>query len=198
MSNDQFDVIEVAARSEFNGVDDIVNVWQFQITTPGSINDAGVAGDLIGILEAFYNLINAGISLLQLYRDLRLTNITKGTVLGIYPWATLVAGAAADEPTPPGVATLLNFSTDIPRVAPRKYIGVTTEVRVDSQGFLDAGWVALNASAGALMIGVLTGTLGTYLYGYQSPKTLTFEPVKALTVTNVPAYQRRRKQGRGS
>lgn len=198
MSNNQFDILEVAARMEMNGIDDVVNVFQFRLDTPGTINNLGVANDLIKILEDVYTILNVGISLLQLYRDLRITNLTQSTVLGTYAWATLTAGIAADDPTPNGVSGLVNYATGVPRVAPRKYYGVFTEVSVDSSGYWTPGWTSALAAAGAQLLGPQPSILGTYTYGYLSPKTLAFQPATSVIATNVPAYQRRRKPGRGA
>lgn len=198
MVNNQNDIIEVAARGEFNGVEDVVNVFQFQYLTAGTINDQGLADDLIEILETVYSLLDGAMTVLQLFRDLRIFNKTQDRVLGTYPWDTMTAGSDATDPTAPGVGTLVNYSTGVPRVAPRKYYGVFCIDRMDADGTWTAVHTALLASAGAALLGVLTGTLGTYRYGYLSPKTAAFESAQSVTVTDIPCYQRRRKQGRGS
>lgn len=198
MANEQNDIIEVAARLEFDGVEDIINVFQFKYLTAGVINDQGLADDLIEILEVMYTVVVGLITTITIFRDLRITNKTKSTVLGVYPWDTLVAGTAVDVPQPPGVAALFNYSTGVPRVTPRKFLGGLRQDIIIDDGVWNGSSVALYATAAATMLGILTATLGTYQYGYLSPKTAQFEPVNAVVVTNIPAYQRRRKQGRGS
>lgn len=198
MTMNQDDVVEVAARMEFNGTDDVVNVFQFQKVDAIPTVDADGVDDLINILEVFYTLINAVFTTLLLYRDLRVTNVTQSIVLGTFPWPNLVAGLDANDPTPPGVSALINWNTGVARVSPRKYLGVLAEDSVQAQAVWEPGVVAVLALMGANLIGTLSKPNSDWQYGFLSPKTLSFEPVISATVSNIPAYQRRRKQGRGS
>lgn len=192
------DVLEVSARMEFDSVDDIVNVYQFVLGTPGPITDAQGVSDVIQIMEDLYTLWLSAMSLLVAFRDLRVRNVTQQTVLGTFPWPTLTVGTNVNDALPPGVAALINFTSDIARVTPRKYFGGITEVSNDSEGTWVAGLVTTMTNTAAFLLAVRVQAFGDWLYGYESPKAASFVFPTGGVVTDVPAYQRRRKQGRGS
>lgn len=198
MPTQQGDVIEASARMEFNGAEDVVNVFQYQLDSAPPVTEADTATDIINILEALYGLIVPIQTLLLTYRDIRLRNVTQGIVLGTFPWASLVSGAHPGDPVPPGVAALVNFSTSIARVSPRKYFGILTEASVDSDATWDIPTLVLLLGVGASLSLPAVGAFGTWSYGYLSPKSEAFETPVASTIPAFPAYQRRRKQGRGS
>lgn len=198
MSVSQFDVVEASARCEFAGIDDIVNVFQFQKQDIGPTSDQFVIDDIIDILEAFYTILNASVTIWQFYRDIRFTNVTQNKVLGTHSWKTLATGVVGGDALAPGVAALINYGTGIARVTPRKYIGVFTEAANDQMGVWTSAVVGGLTAAAATLMGLIVETNGDYYYGYFSPKTINFEVVNSAVITNIPAYQRRRKQGRGS
>lgn len=192
------DVIEAVAGMEFNQAEDVMNVFQFQYLGIPALDEADVLDDIVEILETVYTTVVAILAVITVFKDIRATNITQSVILGTTNWPTLVDGSAVGDTTPPGVAGLVNFATDVPRVAPRKYIGVMTESNVAATGLFAVAATNALSAFGAALLGVLSPTTGTYRYGYLSPKTGVFESVVSAVVTNVPAYQRRRKQGRGS
>lgn len=198
MTLQEGEVIEAAARLEFDATEDVVNVYQMQLTSGGPVADADVLNDVVEYLEIAYTLILTLLSVLTTFRDIRVSNVTQQTVLGIVPWDTLSAGDATADALAPGVAGLVSFGTTIPRVSPRKYLGVFTEAHINASGLLGGGWNTQAANYAAQMLGEVVVDGHGYTYGYLSPKTDNFEAAVTALFTNVPAYQRRRKQGRGS
>lgn len=183
---------------EFLGIDDQVNVYQFVLGTPGPLSDEEGVADILSIMEQIYELWKVSMTLLTLFRDIRVTNKTQSEVLGTFPWPTLEAGTGVADAMPPGNCGLINFNTPISRVTPRKYLGSLTVSQVDADGSLEAATTARLSTVAALLLDVFVETGGDWLYGYQSPKTGTFVFPQSATVTDISAYQRRRKQGRGS
>lgn len=192
------DVLEASARMEFQGVDDQVNVYQFVLGTPGPISDEDGVEDILDLIEAIYTLWKVAMSTLTLFRDIRIRNVTQDEVLGTFPWPTLTAGEAAADCIPPGNCGLINFHTPIPRVTPRKYMGSLVTTQMEADGSLGAAIVTRLSDIATLLLDVWVGTSGDWLYGYFSPKTSTFVFPQSATVSDITAYQRRRKQGRGS
>ena len=183
---------------EFDATEDVVNVYQFRLASGGPMSDEEAVDDILEILEVIYTIIRAGLSILQLFEDVRIFNVTQSVLLGVHEWPTLTAGTAAGDPTPPGVAAVLNFSTIIPKVSLRKYFGVFTEGAVGTTGLWLAPDVANVADIGTELLAPLVATNGTWSYGYISPKILGWVSPNGATNNNIPGYQRRRKQGRGS
>lgn len=197
MTMQQSDVVEVAARLEYNGVEDMVNVFQFQKTDVPAVSDALGMADIIAFLEAVYTTINTFMPLIHLYRDLTARNVTQGTVLGTFPWATLTAGTSVQDALPPGVAVMSAFSTGVPRVILKKYWPGVDESTNRTDGAFGTGLMTAIGTMNAGLLVPYVGANSTWQYGYLSPKTASFLTPVAAVVTDIPAYQRRRKQGRG-
>jgi len=198
MATVQDDVVEVVARMEFDGVEDVVNVYQFRLDSVSSVDEADVVDDMLDIMEALYTILKAMLPVIQVFRDIRVRNVTQGLLYGVHAWPTLTVGTGTGGPLPPGVGGLVSFPTNVSRVTMRKYWGGTTQDYLDGSGLLIAAGVTILTNAAAELIALHVEANGDWVYGYTSPKTLSFkEPVGAL-VTDIIAYQRRRKQGRGS
>jgi ABC-type glycerol-3-phosphate transport system permease component len=175
-----------------------MNIFQFQYQDNEELTNGETVTDILTIVESIYALLVAALTTLPVFRDIRIANKTQGTILGTFGWPTLIAGTNADQPVAPGVCFLTSWNTPIPRVGMRKYWGVMTEANTDADGTWSAGLVAVGVTVAALLSGPLQGPVGGYFFGYLSPKTLGFEVPAGAVVTDIPAYQRRRRQGRGS
>lgn len=198
MTTQQFDVIEVGARMEFDGQDDVVNTFQYRLETATPVTPANTVTDIVAILEALYTLFLVAQSTLLVYRDIRVVNKTQAVLLGTYLWPTLIAGTNIADAVPPGCCGLVDFNTIVSRVKPKKYFGAFTVGNVDFNGTWDNAMLTILTNSAIFMLAPQVGVSGTWLYGYDSPKTLGWvAPVGAVT-RDVPAYQRRRKPGRGS
>lgn len=199
MPPQQGDIIEVTARAEFDGIDDIVNVYEISNLTASGLTDSELVEDILDMIDDVYTIINGFLSIYYIYRDITIRNRTGGYLMGIYSWPTLVAGTAGGDALPPGVAGIINFSTTQPRRMLRKYIGGLSEASCESTGVFESLTQAQLALFGAFLLAPYSGTYGLYQYCTHNdlmfPETIF--PVSTL-VTNIPGYQRRRKQGRGS
>ena len=191
------DVLEVAARCEANGVEDVINVFQWINTTGSSLTDAQAVADIRAHLDTIYGALVIGQVDTFIYRDINFRNVTQGIIMGTFPWPTLTAGLSATNQIPPGVALVINFATSVPRVILRKYLGGWPVSVIDNDGTFNAA-IMVSAAAWALALTAgIVGPNGTWSYGYLSPKTSNFEIPVSYSVTDIPGYQRRRKQGRG-
>ena len=193
----QNDVVEIAARAEFRGVEDVVNVYQFQLTSATPMADGVAMIQLGGHINAMYLNAVAYQTSDFLYRDLTYRNITTGLLMGVTPWPSVVSGTAGATNNPPGIAGVINMATTVARVILRKYIGGLTSTLIDADGTFSASVQAMLLVIGNYLIGGLSSGGDTWEYGHLSPKTLGFEVPASATATDIPGYQRRRKQGRG-
>lgn len=191
-------VIRVDAQGDFDGTEDIVNVYQFQMQSGGPVNENDVLGDMLVILTALTNLIKALHTATTVWRRIRAQNISNGILLGVLPFAAPIAGTASGDSGAPGVAGLISLPSAVPRVVPRKYFGPLSESNLGATGLLAAGTLTTLTSIATILTNDQTTSSHTYRYGYLSPKTGTFVIPSAAVITSVPAYQRRRRQGRGS
>jgi len=197
MAVDVGDVFEVTARAEFRGVEDVDNVFQYQYTSGSNSTNAIAIDNLLTIMETVYAIVRTFQHVLTLYRDLRVRNVTKGEVYGTFGWPSIVSGSVSGGDTPPGVAALINLSTGIPRVVLKKYWGGLDNQALDTDGTLTGAMITSLAAISAVLLTPQTVGSNTYVYGYLSPKTGNFESPQGSVITDIPAYQRRRKQGRG-
>jgi len=192
------DILRADAVMEFGGTEDVINAYQFRYVGSGATDDATALDDLADFLDAVYTWIVATINVVVAFKHIRGANITQDTLLGISTWPALTAGTSAGVPTPPGVAPLVEFPTNIPRVTLRKFGAPTSQAFVTAAGVYSTSLTGAYASfVVALLAGYTTG-IRSYEYGYLSPKTGTWLVPTVGLVTNVPAYQRRRRQGRGA
>lgn len=198
MATAQGDVIGVSARAEFDGVDDMINVFDFVLTTPEEVSDALTVIDMVDIMEELYTIWTGIQSDIVLYRDIRITNRTQSIILGVHPWPGLVDGDLDANAIPPGVCGVINFSSAVSRVTPRKFFGGLTVTSNEPDGTLAAGALTTLSLIATFLLTIQEGISGDWRYGVLSPKTLGFVFPNGAVMTDIPGYQRRRKQGRGS
>jgi len=197
VANDE--IVQVTARVEFGGVDDMVNVFQFINASGLAVPDSEAITDLAAFMDSLYTTIALFQPTTVLYRDLRMVNLDTGDILGIVPWPGLSTGLHVGQPMAPGVAAVVNFYGDEPRRVMRKYIGGLVEDSSDADGVLNAITVTELGVFAAELLAPIVGTFSTWLYCYDNflPLSNLMIPTSAVA-TNIPGYQRRRKQGRGS
>lgn len=192
------DVLRVDVIGDFDGTDELINVYQVRQTNVAALSDAEVLEDLKDFFEALYTIFQAVFTILTVYRRVKVFNVTTNTLIGELAFDTVVQGTQTGDPGAPGICVVANFNTQVPRVILRKFIGPVAEANLDGNGRLSP--TATNAvfNGGLTLLSDIIGTFGSYRYGYLSSKTLAFEQPTIVSVENIPGYQRRRKQGRGS
>jgi len=191
------DLLEVACRCEHEGVEDVVNVYQYQYKGTGAETDAIVLDDLADKLDGLYAGFPGIQSSTFIYRDITVRNLTQSTILGVVPWPILTAGGSSAPNLPPGVAGVINMATNVARVVLRKFLGGFVSSALDNDGTFTPALTGIMLAFGAALIPGFSVLTRVYAYGHLSAKTLNFEIPTSITATDVPGYQRRRKQGRG-
>lgn len=191
------DILECMARCEFQGVEDVVNVYQYQYVGPSPATDASCIAALSDAMDDLYIPLAAVQPYDYIYRDITIRNLTQDTVLGTTAWPTLTAGLHGGDNNAPGIAGLVNMATGIARVVLRKYIGGFVTAAIESNGTFTSAVTTVLSTFGVNLMSGYPIVSPIWKYGHFSPKTLNFEEPSTITVSDIPAYQRRRKQGRG-
>jgi len=192
------DVLEVAFNHDNTLSGDQSNIYQFKVQTLGPVSDEDILDDLEGLFENLYNIIKTMINIRNVFRDITVRNVTQDKLVGSTIAGAYTGGTAPDPAVPQGVAPLIYFKTDVPRVILRKFLPSPSESNMAAGGSIGATYTALMNNFAQYLLGSMIGLHGSYDYGYLSEKTLAFEYPNIYVVRGTPAYQRRRKPGVGS
>ncbi len=198
MAANQFDVLEVAVIHVNDGVDQQVNTYQFQKTDGTPTSDADLLTDVSTVIETIYLLVQAIITVRNVLADVVVRNVTQGLLVGSTGGATYAGGSAVGDQWPNGATAMTFFKTNVPRVILKKYWPAGVITNLSPGGNPDAAVLAAEALAAAVLLAPFVELNTTLVYGYLSPKTLSFEVPSTGHVPLIMAYQRRRKAGVGS
>jgi hypothetical protein len=191
------DVLRVDLIGDFNTAHALVNSYQFRVTDGGGVAVADAITDLIALMTALVNILKALSSAETVWRRIRVSNITQDVVYGETNLAAAIAGTASGDPNAPAVSALMYARTLEPRIQLRKYWGPLAEAHLNNEGIIYSSTQTVLANACAMLATDYVGTYATYRYGLFSPKLNQWiEPV-IVAFSVIPAYQRRRRQGRG-
>lgn len=194
----QGEIFQGTGRMDFDGINEINNVYQFRLESAVPITDEEAVDDILEIIDDVIQFLTTFLSVLVVARDIVVRRLSPATVFGAFPWPTFTAGVATADATPPGVAGQVYFSTAIPRVILRKYYGVFNETQISTAGDLRNTVRDAMALIGAKLLLSITATNGVWRYGYFSPKVAGFVEPTVATIPTPFSYQRRRKPGVGS
>lgn len=192
------DILEVTVIHDNNVSGEQVNRYQFELDSAGPVDDADILDDIAEVIQTLYVLIYTIISVRNVFREVKVFNVTQWLLVGSTDANAYTGGGSADPSEPTGVASHVYFTTNVPKVILSKYIPNPASADLTAAGELNtAGHTAL-ATFGAALLVQISGGANLYRYGYLSPKTLTFVVPSIMVASTTLAYQRRRKKGRGS
>jgi hypothetical protein len=197
MAISDLSVLRVDVIGDFREASALVNSYQFRTAFGSPQAEEDVIDDLVDLVVALYTILKGLSAVVTTWRRIRVTNLTTGEVYGETSIGSPITGTASGDTSPAGVCALLFGRTAQPRVQPRKYYGVIAESMIDNNGTFGSAARTILTNAAAFLAAQYTGTYGGYDYGYLSPKTGTFLVPTVMSFSEEPAYQRRRKQGRG-
>ncbi|MCK4627304.1 MAG: hypothetical protein KAV00_18470 [Phycisphaerae bacterium] len=192
------DVLRLGCVWLLGGAYEIANVFHARVIANGGGAWADVADDMAEYAADIYAEILPIMTNAMDTFQLNLQNLTQVTTIGAYSWAAPLTGGSAADYLATGLAVLTWGRTYKPRVQIRKYWGVFTEAAMT-----DGVWLAATVNdcvdAMAVHLNSFTGTNGLEVVGVAYNRTLetTTDAVSGAS-TAEPAYQRRRKRGRGS
>jgi len=192
------EVIRVDLIAEFDGAEDVINVFQLAESGVDFTDNADVLDDIILWATALVTVLKSIITTFQFFQRIRVQNISTGEVIGERNFATPIQGTGAANVIPSQCAVVTVLKTGIPHVNLRKFWGVTSTAAMNSNGDITAPTLAVEASAAAFLMTPFVATMATWVYGYLSPKTASYVIPNSVVISNKFATQRRRREGVGS
>lgn len=187
----------IAARMNFAGVADIVNVYWAENLSGGIVSDANILIDAGALMEILMNQINANLSNLMTYEDISVSNISTGSPIGVAPWPVLTVGGSASDAIPTQVAALVIGRTSFARVQGRKYLGLFVETsKVGSAWSVGVLTALANFATQWETSQIVNGR--TYEFGVWRPSLASLVTFRNTAVLADARTQRRRTPGRGS
>lgn len=192
------DVIEITMEGEFDSTEDVQNVFQMICGSTTIATQAEWQTDLNTIVNALLNIMKGYASIITWWRSYRVRNLTQGTPTEQYYLSPAVQGILTGDSLASGVCALWVFRTNIPGVTLRKFLGPPTENVNDAGGKWSSSFLATGAADLATMMAGFTAAKSQWWYGhYHVPTASPAFPTSAF-MPSEPAYQRRRRRGRGS
>lgn len=195
---DTGDILRIGATFEFEGAYEVTNVWHVLVTAGGGVSYAVGALDVQDYMDDIYQEFKVTFSDEMVSDFLTLSNVTQDTTFGAIAWGVAITGSDVGAQNAPGVCLFTWIRTLKPRVQIRKYLGVHTENSLANGEFNAAARADANDG---MAIHALNWALGANLQfqGVAYNRTLlTHTTGISVSTSAEPAYQRRRKRGRGS
>jgi hypothetical protein len=200
MTVNQEDVIRVTARLKYRTLDDVQNVYYVKYEGATPLTDSAARNDLEAWLEDIYGEFSGGMPEELTFEDLTFFNYTQDAPMSDGDWPFLVQGGSATDELPSGVAAVATASTGKKNTRSRKFWGPLTEALTTDGEWL-AGTLSDLADAAATWITTFVGDQSGLLWrpGVKtSAEEWQFWPLAEAVVRAIPAYMRKRKQGKGS
>jgi hypothetical protein len=191
------DIIRVTAVMDHSLEGTVQNVWYAKQYTD-TATDAQFISGASGRLDTMYGYIDNFMPDTLTFEEIRFFNVTQSAPMATSSWPSLVDGDVdVGHPLPSVMSCLMFTRTAANRVILRKFFGPFTE-----ENQQDAEWTTgiTNAIATGMILWFAAWTSGAGVAqgGVWSPTNALFYEATTTVVRSVPAYQRRRKRGRGA
>ena len=139
MTVNQNDHLRVTTIQRFDGLDQFQNVFTMQYQSPAAISDADALTDIAELIDKIYAALKTIISLLLVFDNMRVRNLTQSLDVGIAVFPTTLAGTGVGDALPSNVSYSVTFKTATLKVSGRKSWGAPIENESASGGVLSAG-----------------------------------------------------------
>ena len=192
------DVIRATAVMKRALSDDIQNVFHLKLINISTATQLQLRTDIAEYLEDIWGTLVGLMHTSITFDEIQLFNVTQNTPEPTVNWPTLVAGSASGDPLADGVAALTLGRTGVSKRIGKKYFALFTEGAL-TLGLWTATTVTALTTAAADWIAPFTGiSTATWDPGVFTRLTSAFTAFIEAVVSDIPAYQRRRKRGVGS
>lgn len=194
------DIIEVAAVHLFLNTDEIINVWHFKAAVASTGGFSEEDTDIGAMMDELYTIIEDEMSSGVSVGEIRWRNITDNTPTRYIAWpGPHTGGESATTSLPPGLSPLITLRTGQLNVTGRKFLPPFTEAQ-QTGGVWDPGALSVMDGVGDWLMSAYNGVeSGVQFAPAVYSRTLgNSYPIISYKSQRIPAYQRRRRQGRGS
>lgn len=206
MTVSNFDIVQASARFRNADGNDVVNVYNFFCDFAADQTDQDVFDAVDAYLTSVYTEFDANLDADFQPFDLKvdIVEFLGGAWkvvqnVGFGTWGSGISPTASGDALPPGVAVLIKLFTGLGKRTGRKFVGGVVEAVCDSDGQVVS---AALASFVAGFVKLVTphvisagNELVTMILGQADGATRN---VTEIAVSDVFAYQRRRRPGTGS
>lgn len=193
-------VWKVDVLGSISGVAETVQTYHLRydgILVPHTLAQA--ITDVADWVDDLYALVKLFCNAVTTWDKYKVSGLGEVCVSGEVGIATPIVGSLTNDPVPSGVAGLISFSTNFKRVGLRKYFGALDEGSIGGSGNIGSSTTSDMVDVKDFLLAQYTAGSGRrYTYGYQSPAIGGFVAPNGGIVRQIPAYQRRRRQGVGS
>lgn len=188
------EIIQVIAEMALAG-QQILNIYH--AISSSAVDDDDLMIDLGRGLEQVYDQFLANLANDLTFVSLKFNNVSDETFIGEGTWPTFTAGGSSGQFLPLGVAGLITLPTSQPKVRGRKFFAGFTEGDI-TDGVWDSSLTNALVDAGAILVDPFAGFESgePWAFGVVNQSGV-FKDFISFGVSNIPAYQRRRKQGVG-
>ena len=191
------DVIRITAVMDSSLEGTVQNVFHAKMTV-GTASDAAFISATRTAFDTAYDNIDGIMPDTLSFDEIRFFNVTQDLPMSPTTWPTLtVGGVDVADPLPSPMSCLVFGRTGTSRRIFKKYFAPFTEAN-----HADAEWDTSPGSQSLLLVASLTAGwaagAGSAYVGLWSPTDLLFYDIVELVSRTVPAYQRRRRRGRGA
>lgn len=190
---------ELRVTAVMNTVDLSVvqNVFTTKVTVVGALPVLDVLDRIVKILELIYAIVKGLQNTRTKYINVEFFNITQNIPLATRPWTTITEGELGLSDLAHMTAAMFSLGVDLPGVSGRKFFGGISDNALDQDGLWSTATVVDLALASLIMLSDQTETGTTIQFGVRTGVVPAFVQFLTATTTNIPASQRRRRQGVG-
>lgn len=192
------DVLRLGAGLIYDGLYDVVNVYHILAVLDSGLDWATVDDYIQDYLDGIYDNLKNTLSEDIGTGSISVANVTQDTTLGSILWSPTWSGTGGGEPTASGVCCFTWGRTYKPRVQIRKYYGVFGEANVVDGSWSNTVQTAVELAMTEHITPQLMATGVTFTGVAYNRDLATTELAHSVASSAEPAYQRRRKRGRGS
>jgi len=194
------DILRIAVRHTFRDIDDMVNVYHVRLeTVPTPNTNAALLADVSEYIREAYAEVQAHLQNDLDPVDITVFNVSNDAPVGVTSFGgTYAGGTGSGEVLPLATCALALLSTGVKRVQGRIYLSGMGEGEL-ADSLWDLTFVAAyEAMVDRLLLQSPFTNLSAFAYGVYSRSSGLLRDVTATRIQRIPAFQRRRKPGRGS